>query len=70
MKVYNEFPSFPLLRRHYRSYKDVADLIGRSVSYVNNCLNGRRSFTRPEKYLIAGDMNMTVEQVFGTGPEV
>lgn len=69
MKVYHEFPSFPLLRRHYSSYKAVGDLIGRSTSYVNNCLNGRRDFTRPEKYMIAGDMNMTVDEVFGR-PEV
>lgn len=69
MKVYHIYPSFPLLRRHYSSYKAVGDLIGRSTSYVNNCLNGRREFTRPEKFLIAHDMNMTVEQVFGL-PEV
>ena len=70
VKVLTEFPSFPLLRRHYKSYKDLGNLIDRSTSYVNNCLNGRRSFTRPEKFLIASDMGMTVEEVFGPVPEV
>ena len=68
MKVLTEFPSFPKVRRHYRSYKYLGILIDRSTSYVNNCLNGRRNFTRPEKFMIASDMGMTVEEVFG--PEV
>ena len=70
MKVLTEYPLFPLLRRHYKSYEELAILIDRSKSYVNNCLNGRRSFTRPERFLIASDMGMTIEEVFGCGPEV
>ena len=69
MKTYKEFPAFPLIRRHYKSFKQLADLIGRSPSYVNNRLNGRGSFTRPEKYMIAGDMNMTIKEIFEV-PEV
>ena len=70
MKVLTEYPSFPKLRRYFKSYKELAVLIDRSTSYVNNCLNGRRSFTRPEKFLIASVMGMTVEDVFGPVPEV
>ena len=69
MKVYKEFPCYPLIMRHYASYKDLANVIDRSVSYVNNCLNGRRSFTRPERLMIAVDMGLSVEEVFGR-PEV
>ena len=70
MKIYKEFPKYPVIHRHYSSYEQLAHLIGRSVSYVNNRLNGRGEFSRPEKYLIAGDMNLTVDQVFGSCPEV
>lgn len=70
MKVYKEIPNYPIIRRHYKSYKELARLIGRSESYINNRLNGRGEFSRPEKYMIAGDMNLTVDQVFGHLPEV
>lgn len=70
MKVLKEYPKFPLIRRHYKSYKEIGDLLGRSVSYVNNRLNGRGEFTRPEKYLICSDMGLTLDQVFGSRPEV
>ncbi len=52
MKTYQEEPSFPILRRSFSSYKALGDVINRSRSYVNNCMNGRRSFTALEKRMI------------------
>lgn len=52
MKTYQETPTYPILRRHFKSYKQLGQVINRSESYINNCLNGRNSFTRLEKSMI------------------
>ena len=52
MKTYQEEPTFPIIRRSFKSFKELGDCINRSCSYVNNCMNGRRSFTALEKRLI------------------
>ena len=70
MKVYKIFPSFPIVRRHYKSYEDLAKVIDRSISYVNNRLNGRGSFTRPEKLAILLDIGMSPDQIDEVFPEV
>lgn len=61
MKVYKEFPRFPVLRRKYSSYSALGAVINRSASYVNNCLNGRRSFTQREKDMILRDLGLCPE---------
>ena len=69
MKVYKDLPTFPIIRRHYSSYRELGQVIGRSESYINNRLNGRGEFTNPEKIAILIDMNLTVgamNQVFGS----
>lgn len=63
MKVYKDFPTYPLLRRNYSSYKDLGAVINRSASYVNNCLNGRREFTQREKEMICQDLGFDRDQI-------
>ena len=58
MKVIKEFPRYPQIMRKYASYEELGHLLNRSKSYVNNCLNGRRDFTRPEKIAILFDMGL------------
>lgn len=75
MKVIKEFPRYPHLMRTYTSYEDLGRVIYRSRSYVNNCLNGRRDFTRPEKIAILVDMGLdpnqeNLDEIFGNRPEV
>lgn len=75
MKIIKEFPRYPLIMRTYQSYEDLGRVIFRSRSYVNNCLNGRRDFTRPEKLAILIDLGYdptpeNYEKIFGTVPEV
>jgi len=70
MKTYQEEPSFPILRRSFPSYKALGDVINRSRSYVNNCMNGRRSFTALEKRMIIAFLNRSgdpeaVNKIFG-----
>lgn len=52
MKTYQDTPTYPIIRRSFKSYKALGLIINRSESYINNCLNGRRNFTRHEKYMI------------------
>lgn len=52
MKTYQDIPTYPIIRRSFKSYKDLGLIINRSSSYINNCLNGRKDFTRHEKYMI------------------
>lgn len=61
MKTYQERPTFPLLRRNYISYAALGTVINRSASYVNNCLNGRRSFSALEKEMILKDLGQPCE---------
>lgn len=52
MKFYKENPSYPLLRREFKNCKALGAVINRSASYVANCLNGRRNFSKTEKSLL------------------
>lgn len=75
MKIIKTYPRYPQISRFYSSYEDLGRVIYRSRSYVNNCLNGRRDFTRPEKIAILVDMGIepteyNIDDVFGKRPEV
>lgn len=73
MKIYKSFPAYPELYRYYSSMTDLADVINRSKSYVNNCLNGRSEFTDREKRIIVADMGKgpeAITEIFGNVPEV
>lgn len=56
MKTYQDSPTYPLLRRNYSSYSELANVINRSASYVNSCLNRRRNFSDREKEMILADL--------------
>ena len=59
MKYYKDIPSYPLLRRAFKSFKDLGQVINRSASYVNNCMNGRKNFTALEKAMILSFLGVT-----------
>lgn len=70
MKYYKEVPTYPLLRRAFRTYKDLGEVINRSSSYVNNCMNGRSSFTAHEKSMILSFLHVDPTQMLLYFPEV
>lgn len=45
--------TFPLIRRMFKDQKDLADVLNKSVSYVNNRMNGRGEWSENDKRLIA-----------------
>ena len=59
MKTYQDTPTYPIIRRSFKSYKALGLIINRSESYINNCLNGRRNFTRHEKYMILSALGIS-----------
>lgn len=48
--------TYPILRRTFEDQKDLAKTINRSVSYINNCMNGRSEFTNQEWSLIKAEL--------------
>lgn len=52
MKTYQEIPTYPILRRQFKTAAELGEVINRSSSYVLNCLNGRSRFTDHEKKLL------------------
>ena len=70
MKYYKDIPSYPILRRSFRTYKDLGAVINRSASYVNNCLNGRNCFTAHEKRMILAFLGADPEEMQLYFPEV
>ena len=52
MKHYKDIPLFPIIRRNFKSIKELGEVINRSESYVGRCLNGRQPFSALEKRLI------------------
>lgn len=52
MKHYKVIPLFPVIRRNFKSIKELGNVINRSESYVGRCLNGRQAFSTLEKQLI------------------
>lgn len=48
--------TFPLIRRSFADQKDLASVINKSVSYVNNRMNGRGDWTDNDKRLIKAEI--------------
>ena len=70
MKYYKDIPTYPLLRRAFKSFKDLGAVINRSSSYINNCMNGRSSFTDHEKSMILAFLGADPSDVLLYFPEV
>ena len=45
MKHYKDIPLFPVIRRNFKSIKELGNVINRSESYVGRCLNGRQAIS-------------------------
>lgn len=60
MKHYKDIPLFPIIRRNYKSIKQLGEVINRSESYVGRCLNGRQPFSALEKRLILTDLGQPI----------
>lgn len=70
MKYYKDIPTYPLLRRAFKSFKDLGAVINRSPSYINNCMNGRSNFTEHEKSMILAFLHVDASDVLLYFPEV
>lgn len=60
MKHYKEIPLFPIIRRNFKSIRDLGNVINRSESYVGRCLNGYQPFSELEKRLILSALDVPV----------
>lgn len=60
MKHYKEIPLFPIIRRNFKSIKDLGEVINRSESYTGRCLNGRQPFSALEKRLILSSLGVPI----------
>ena len=70
MQYYKDIPTYPLLRRAFKSFKDLGAVINRSSSYINNCMNGRSTFTDHEKSMILAFLGADPSDVLLYFPEV
>lgn len=60
MKHYKEIPLFPIIRRNFKSIKELGEVINRSESYTGRCLNGRQPFSALEKRLILSSLGVPI----------
>ena len=60
MKHYKEIPLFPIIRRNFKSIKELGEVINRSESYTGRCLNGRQHFSALEKRLILSSLGVPI----------
>lgn len=72
MKHYKEDPKYPIIRRSFKSYRELGEIINRKDTYISQCLNGHRCFSDTEKRLILSAMGMqnTEENMQLVFPEV
>ena len=54
---------YPLLREEFSTYEEVAQVLGKSRTYVCNRMNGELSFTYQDKVKIAEHIGRHVEEV-------
>lgn len=52
MKYYKDEPTYPLLRRNFKNFKELGAVINRSASYINRRMMGAGTFSDNEKSLI------------------
>lgn len=72
MKHYQLEPKYPIIRRSFKSYKELGEIINRKDTYISQCLNGHRCFSDIEKRLILSAIGMqnTAENMLLVFPEV
>ena len=61
MKTYQNIPTYPLLRRSFKSYTALGNVINRSPAYIKRILAGPHEFSEIEKVIILRYLGISPE---------